>query len=81
MLKQRLLTAAVLLPLVIGAIFTLTPAVFALLTAVVILLGAWEWAALMGGRKRSVRTVYVVIMAVMLLGAEMWRQQWPQHAP
>lgn len=47
MLLTRVLTAVVLLPLVIGAIFFLPPVGVALLLAVFLLLGAWEWGGFM----------------------------------
>lgn len=46
MLKQRILTALLLLPLVILAIFYLPHPAFALLWAVVLNFAAWEWSAL-----------------------------------
>jgi phosphatidate cytidylyltransferase len=46
MLKQRILTALVLLPIVVLAILYLPNPVFALLWAVVLNLAAWEWSAL-----------------------------------
>ena len=48
MLKRRVLTAAVLLPLVLGAVFGLPVAFFGIAMLVVVALGAWEWAGLVG---------------------------------
>ncbi len=47
MLKQRLLTAAVLLALIITAIFSFSTLWFAVLLSVFLAAGAWEWAHLM----------------------------------
>ena len=79
MLNQRLLTAAILLPLVVGGVFMLPPRAFALVTAVVILLGAWEWAALMGSRAGGLRLGYVIVTGICLLGAEILRQNLAVH--
>ena len=46
MLKQRLLTALVLIPLVLAAILWLEIKWFSLLFSIVIAIGAWEWGAL-----------------------------------
>ena len=48
MLKQRILTALVLAPAAIAAIFYMRLDQFAALLLVVIALGAWEWGPLMG---------------------------------
>lgn len=47
MLKQRLLTALILLPFLIWGILQLPTAYFALLLGLVIVQGAWEWGRLM----------------------------------
>lgn len=46
MLKQRIITAIILAPLVLAGIIYLSPQHFAIATALVIALGAWEWAEL-----------------------------------
>lgn len=69
MLKQRLLTIALLLPLFVWSIFGLSTPHFALLLAFLVLLGAWEWAALMG-LSHARRPLYLAgVVAVMLLCA------------
>lgn len=46
MLKQRILTAIVLIAFLLLAIFYFSPTAFSVLTAGVLLLGAWEWSRL-----------------------------------
>ena len=48
MLKQRILTALILVPLVIWSIFGGHALAFVLLSGAIVTVGAWEWARLMG---------------------------------
>lgn len=48
MLKYRLITAVILIPLVIAALFLLPPSGFALVTLGVCMLAAWEWGQFAG---------------------------------
>lgn len=60
MLKSRILTALVLIPIVVSAVYFLHSTWFAALILVFILLGAWEWGAMSGyvdWRKRSLYTI------------------------
>lgn len=43
MLKYRLITALILIPIVIGALFLLPPIVFSIITLVVCMIASWEW--------------------------------------
>jgi phosphatidate cytidylyltransferase len=63
MLKTRLYTIAALLPLFIAAIFYLPTAVWALLLALLMLIGAWEWGAL-AGWPRTPRIAYAFALSV-----------------
>lgn len=70
MLLPRVLTALVLLPLLLGAIFLLgTPHLY-LAFCVVGVLAAWEWCGFMGLAPVSARTAYSAAMAVVL--AALW---------
>ena len=68
MLKARLLTAAVLIPLVVWGTLALHTLWFSLLVALVVALGAWEWSALAGLSSRAMRGFYVVFMLLALWG-------------
>ena len=65
MLKQRLLTAAVLVPLVVWALLALDSAIVLLLFAAVAALAAWEWLSLMGLSIPVKVTVIAIIEAVI----------------
>ncbi|MBU2869896.1 phosphatidate cytidylyltransferase [Colwellia sp. E2M01] len=59
MLKQRIITALILAPSVIAAIFYFPINSFATLLMAIIAVGAWEWARFMGLNNTSQRLVYV----------------------
>ena len=64
MLIPRVLTALVLLPLLLGAIFGLsTPVFYAAIAGLVGLAAAWEWAGLMGVNALAQRLAYMAAMA------------------
>lgn len=67
MLLQRVLTALVLLPLLLAAVwYAPTPWLYALFSGVGLLM-AWEWAALMGlAQRRGARWAYVALTGALL---------------
>lgn len=71
MLKYRLITAFILIPIVIAALFLLPPFGFTLVTLGVCILSAWEWGQLAGLASRSQRTWLAIfcglLLAVMIL--------------
>lgn len=69
MLKTRILTVMVVLPLFAAALFYLPNGGWALFLMPLMLAGAWEWGALAGWRG-SARAAYVGAMA--LTGAALW---------
>lgn len=67
-LKQRIITALILLPIVIWSVFFAPNSLaFALLAAVVVTIGAWEWARLMGWQNASARIAYAALVAAALV--------------
>lgn len=66
MLKQRIITALILLPIALGGFFLLEGAGFALFIGLVVTLGAWEWARLAGFAAQSARVAYAAAVAAML---------------
>ncbi|HHJ80214.1 MAG TPA: phosphatidate cytidylyltransferase [Candidatus Tenderia electrophaga] len=66
MLKQRLLTALILIPLVVWAVLGLSTAVLGLILGLFVLLGSWEWARLIGLQSTLARSSYVAFIAMLL---------------
>lgn len=66
MLKQRIITALILLPIALCGFFLLEGSGFALFIGLVVTLGAWEWARLAGFNAQPIRVAYAAIVAVML---------------
>ncbi|MBR9903788.1 MAG: phosphatidate cytidylyltransferase [Gammaproteobacteria bacterium] len=70
MLKQRIITAAWLAPLVLVGLFGLDGGAFALFTALMVLLATWEWTNLAGVTRTVRRAQLVAVMAALMLA--MW---------
>ena len=68
MLKQRIITALILLPIALCGFFLLEGAGFALFIGLVVTLGAWEWARLAGFEAPVARVVFAVVVALLLFG-------------
>jgi phosphatidate cytidylyltransferase len=66
MLKQRVLTALILLPLFLGALFYLPPLYWAMLTLAGMLIGSWEWGGI-AGYPSVTRWTFVAVTAVLSL--------------
>jgi phosphatidate cytidylyltransferase len=66
MLAQRFLTALILIPLVLGAVYFLPTSAYAGVVAAFILFGAWEWGKLGGLHRLAPRSGYVVVLASLL---------------
>ncbi len=73
MLKQRILTAMILIPLVVVAVLFLPNRVLALVLAGVVLLGALEWAKLSGIESPVGRAVYLIVVTAALVAVEWLR--------
>lgn len=66
MLKQRILTALVLLPVALGGFFLLEGGWFALFIGAVVSLGGWEWARMGGLQAQWQRVAYGLFVALVL---------------
>jgi len=74
MLIQRILTAALLLPLFLAAMFLLPRAAWAVVVLLVVLLAGIEWAKLANlSRNGSIALVVAVALGCAVLGAGSWR--------
>lgn len=67
-LKQRIVTALVIAVVFLGLLFLGTPAVFALFSALVIAVGAWEWSGLSGLARVRTRVLYSLTVSAILFG-------------
>jgi phosphatidate cytidylyltransferase len=70
LLKQRIITAVILAPLAISAIFYLPLDKFAILFMAVMAIGAWEWGPLMGFANKRRRLAFV--SATIILISALW---------
>ncbi|MBL4764328.1 MAG: phosphatidate cytidylyltransferase [Colwellia sp.] len=66
MLKQRIITASILAPAAILAIFYLPLAYFSALLMVIIGIGAWEWGPLMGFKGKTKRLGFVATTLILI---------------
>ena len=64
MLKFRLLTALILLPLMILAILFLPALYFGWLLAIITALGAWEWSSLIRFEQPILRAIFVIVVCL-----------------
>lgn len=64
MLKYRILTAAVLLPLLCFAILKLSSNHFTLLLVLITTLAAWEWSALVNFQQKILKILFVVMIVL-----------------
>lgn len=67
MLWQRVITALILLPLAIFAIFSLRLESFSLVVALIMLVGSWEWTGFIRNVHFGLRLAYVVVTAGIML--------------
>jgi len=69
MLKLRVLTAVILIPLIVLAMFKLSNTYFTLLTGAIFILASWEWARLIGLKTVLSQALYILFIIVLMLVA------------
>ncbi len=76
MLKQRFITAVILIPLVLLGIYFLPVFWFALFTGLLVGFAAWEWSRLIGLQKPLARILYVDLIVLLLVLAAILSPLW-----
>lgn len=76
MLKQRVLTALLLLPLVMAAIFIAPATWFLLLLALILLGGSWEYSRLAGVSGYPSGYLLVLVQAIILVALFWYKSDW-----
>jgi phosphatidate cytidylyltransferase len=66
-LKQRVLTAIVLVAVLLGVMLGLPPMATVWLVTILVLIGAWEWAAFTGRSTAAARATFTAVVAGALL--------------
>jgi len=74
MLLQRVITASVLAPLVVLAIFQLPHLYFSGIWAAVLLVAAWEWTNLAEVKSTAIKVLFLVLMLIPMSILQFWTQ-------
>jgi phosphatidate cytidylyltransferase len=76
--KQRLITALILAPLMIGGIFFLPIEQFAYFIGFIVAVAAWEWANLSGYESPVIRVVYAAVIAAAIAATGYFMDTYPE---
>jgi phosphatidate cytidylyltransferase len=76
--KQRLITALILAPLMIGGIFFLPIEQFAYFIGFIVAVAAWEWANLSGYESPVIRIVYAAVIAAVIAATGYFMDTFPE---
>ncbi len=68
-LQQRVLTAFILIPSVVGGIMYLSSTILAIALGIFVLIAAWEWTDICGWHNNFARTSYTVVTITGLIAA------------
>lgn len=72
MLKQRIITALILIPITIWAIFGLPNIYLAWVLGLLVMMGAWEWTRMIPLRTTVMRLVYLALIGTALIATGMY---------
>lgn len=67
MLRDRVLTAIILIPVFVALVLLLPPRHFSILTGVVVIWSSWEWSSFMGVKRFPKNIIYPFLMMVILV--------------
>lgn len=76
MLKLRIITALVLLPIVLGAVFYTERSLFVWIAGAFFVAAGWEWSTMIKGLKTPTRLTWCVVLFIAMAAAEFYRPQW-----
>lgn len=76
MFKQRLITALILVPLVLLALYFADYRVLACMVVIFVLLAGWEWLRLMPVSHRFYQSLYFLLLLVMMWLSLLWFECW-----
>ena len=74
MLFHRVITAVILIPLVVWAVFKMPVDYFSLVFALLMLVGAWEWANLIQLNSIIKRILFLIVLMLPMLFVQFWTQ-------
>jgi phosphatidate cytidylyltransferase len=72
MLKQRIITAAILATVIVSAVLMLPSDFFSLLIAIIVLIGAWEWLNLVDLNSNKNRAIFIGTLIFAMLFIHLW---------
>ncbi|MCP4289728.1 MAG: phosphatidate cytidylyltransferase [Gammaproteobacteria bacterium] len=81
MLLQRVATALVLVPLVVAGVLHLSTTALALILALVVLMGGWEWTRLAGIDSIPGKISYLLVLAAVMVGLAVIPHFFAQWVP
>jgi len=73
MLKQRILTAGALIPVVVSCTYFTSTGLFSILSAIFICMGVWEWSGLCSIKKAVPRSAYLLTIVLLLFASYQFR--------
>lgn len=71
MLKTRILTALVIIPIILAAIYWVPYQYFPYFVGIVVSIAGWEWAGLSGFTSKITRGIYVAILWVLFIAIDL----------
>jgi phosphatidate cytidylyltransferase len=76
-LRERVVTAIVLAAVLLGVMLGLPPVATVWLLTVLVLIGAWEWAAFIGTATPAKRAAFTIAVALALVACLYFYGRWP----